>query len=138
MNRNDLRVLCYALGFQAAIIQDVPDDKRAIRATSIARFIESFCTLELPYHIDDGLEAEKSRAAILLDQYLTELQEKGSARLEHDRATLLEIYALLRLSRFSDDLKINEKDLFLNATEEEIAAHIAKLADEELHSRERG
>jgi len=138
MNRNDLRVLCYALGFQAALIQDVPDDKRATRATSIARFIESFCTVELPFHIDDDLEAAKSRAASLLDQYLTDLQENGSARLEHDRATLLEIYALLRLSRFSDDLKVKEKDLFLNATEDEITAHIVELAEKELRSRERG
>lgn len=138
MTRNELRIICYALGFHGALILGLPDEKRTVRAIADAKYTEAFCIAKLPHLINDGLDEAKSRAANLLDQYLTELQEKGSARLEHGRATLLEIYTLLRLSRFSDDLKIKEEDLFLNATEEEIAAHIVKLADKELRSRERG
>ena len=48
MTREDLRILCTALGFTAVIMKDVPGDNQAVRAVSIARLIESFCLLTEP------------------------------------------------------------------------------------------
>ena len=39
MTRDDLRIICTALGFTAVILKDVPADNQALRATSIAELI---------------------------------------------------------------------------------------------------
>jgi|SRR5208282_6884507 len=42
------RILFTALGFPAVVLGDVPKDKQALRATAIARLIESFCMSVVP------------------------------------------------------------------------------------------
>ena len=49
MTRTDRQILFTALGFLAVILRDdLPQDKRALRATSIAELIEAFCMSALP------------------------------------------------------------------------------------------
>jgi len=48
MKRLDHRIIFTALGFMAVVLSDLPQDKQALRATSIARLIESFCMTSLP------------------------------------------------------------------------------------------
>ncbi|MGB9154140.1 MAG: hypothetical protein WCD70_13760 [Alphaproteobacteria bacterium] len=47
MTRDDLRILCTALGFTAVIMKDVADNQ-VLRATSIAKLIEDFCITVVP------------------------------------------------------------------------------------------
>ena len=44
----DHRVLFTALGFLAVVLNDVPQDKQALRARALAKLIEEFCAGELP------------------------------------------------------------------------------------------
>ena len=48
MTRDDLRVLCTALGFLAVVLKDESGDDQALRAKSIARLIESYCVTTVP------------------------------------------------------------------------------------------
>ncbi len=49
MTRTDHRIIFTALGFLAVIMRnDLPQDKRALRAASIADLIEAFCLVEIP------------------------------------------------------------------------------------------
>jgi hypothetical protein len=53
MTPADQRVLFTALGFLAVILSDVPEEKQALRATAIARLIESFCMSAAPEAFGD-------------------------------------------------------------------------------------
>ena len=53
MTRTDHQILFTALGFLAVILSDVPQDKRALRATAIAGLIESFCRSAVPEAFED-------------------------------------------------------------------------------------
>jgi len=61
MTRMDYRVIFTALGFLAVILRnDVPQDKQALRATTIARLIESFCITSLPDAFANELSEQAS------------------------------------------------------------------------------
>ena len=48
MTRTDYKVIFTALGFLAVIQDNVPRDRQALRATTIAQLIEAFCASAVP------------------------------------------------------------------------------------------
>jgi hypothetical protein len=56
MTHTDYKVIFTALGFLAVILNDVPKDKQALRATAIASLIESFCMATVPEAFGDDAD----------------------------------------------------------------------------------
>jgi hypothetical protein len=48
MTRDDLRILCTALGFTAVVLKGEQTQDQAERARAFARLIEEFCLLSMP------------------------------------------------------------------------------------------
>jgi hypothetical protein len=49
MTRTDYKVIFTALGFLAVILDNVPRDRQASRATALAQLIEAFCATAKPF-----------------------------------------------------------------------------------------
>lgn len=136
MTRNDYRVICTALGFFSVITRgDIARDKQAMRAVSIARLIESFCQTEVPEAFaecqSDGGTAI-SETEHLLERYIAELRDHGSARFAFDRKTLLEMYELLLVHK----TRFEQKDFYVFAQDDVIASRVLQLAEERIRWEE--
>jgi hypothetical protein len=130
MTRTDYKVLFTALGFLAVILDNVPRDRQAARATAVAELIEAFCASAMPDAFpnaasDDvqGVEAQHT-----LERYLTDLRETGSADLSHDRPTLLRMYDLLLIEK----TRFEQKAFLESGHEDVIANRVLQLAEERL------
>src|ERR1700730_7133151 len=110
MTRTDHKVIFTALGFLAVIQNDVPKDKQALRASAIAGHIESFCMETVPEAFSTlNIEGGQTEAhEQLLENFIAELRDTGSARLSYDRQTLLGMYELLLIQK----LRFEQKEFF--------------------------
>jgi hypothetical protein len=130
MTRMDHKVIFTALGFLAVILDNVPRDKQAMRATAIAQLIEAFCATSVP----DGFMSEAPEAARtteteeLIELYIAELRDTGSAQLSHDRQTLLGMYDLLLIQK----MRFEQTAFFESGHDDVIANRILQLAEERL------
>jgi hypothetical protein len=130
MTRTDHKVIFTALGFLAVILDNVPRDKQAMRATAIAQLIEAFCAISVP----DGFVSEAPEAARtteteqLIELYIAELRDTGSAQLSHDRQILLGMYDLLLIQK----MRFEQKAFFDFGHDDVIANRIRQLAEERL------
>ena len=137
MTQNDLRILCTALGFSIVITGDVPAGKQALRATTIARLIKSFCQTSVPEALADEHSRQVTPAAEaerLLERYIAELRDHGSARFDFDRNTLLEMYELL----LTQKLRHSQKEFYDSAPDNVIANRVLQMADEKIQREEEG
>src|ERR1700690_1827911 len=130
MTRTDYKVLFTALGFLAVILDNVPRDRQALRATTLAQLIESFCATSLPEAFtSEAMEATgAAETEHLLELYVAELRAAGSAQLSHDRQTLLGMYDLLLVQK----TRFEQKDFFASGHDEVIANRILQLAEERI------
>lgn len=130
MTRTDYKVIFTALGFLAVILDNVPRDKQALRANTLAHLIESFCATSLPevFTSEASGTLVSGNAEQLIELYVAELRETGSARLSYDRETLLGMYELLLIQK----MRFEQKACFASAHDELIANSILQLAEEEL------
>lgn len=48
MTRTDYKVIFTALSFLAVTLDDVPRDRRALRANALAQLMEAFCATAVP------------------------------------------------------------------------------------------
>jgi hypothetical protein len=135
MTSTDYKVLFTALGFLAVILDNVPRDRQALRATTLAQLIEAFCASSVP----DALASEAVEGARtteteeLLELYIAELRDTGSAQLSHDRQTLLGMYELLLIQK----LRFEQKAFFESGHDDVIANRILQLAEERLQREQR-
>ena len=135
MTRDDLRILSTALGFSIVITGDVPQGKQALRATTIAGLIESFCKASLPdIFAGDSSDSFKPASATehLLERYIAELREHGSAPLDFDRKTLLDVYDLL----LAQKVRRANKEFYDSAPNDMIANLVVQMADERIRREE--
>src|ERR1700737_4191479 len=110
MTRTDYKIIFTALGFLAVILDNVPRDKQAMRATAIAQLIEAFCAASVPdaFMSDAPEGASTARTEAPLQRYIAQLRDTGSAQLSHDRQTLLGMYDLLLIQK----LRFEQKAFF--------------------------
>lgn len=137
MTRDDLRVLSTALGFSIVITGDVPQGKQALRATTIAGLIESFCRNSVPEAFAEepsGSVLSRSDTERMLEYYIAELREHGSSRLDHDRKMLLEMYDLL----LAQKVRRANKEFYDSAPNDIIANLVLQMADERIRHEEQG
>jgi hypothetical protein len=130
MTRTDYKVIFTALGFLAVILDNVPRDKQALRATTLAQLIEAFCATSLPEAFTSE-PPETSRTAEteqLLELYIAELRETGAARLSYDRQTLLGMYDLLLIQK----MRFEQKEFLASGHDDMIANRILQLAEERI------
>jgi hypothetical protein len=130
MTRTDHKIIFTALGFLAVILDNVPRDKQALRATGLAQLIEAFCATSVPdaFTSEDAGGARTAETEALLELFIAELRDTGSAPLSHDRQTLLGMYELLLIQR----TRFEQKDFYASGHEEVIANLILQLAEERL------
>ena len=130
MTRTDYKVIFTALGFLAVIQDNVPRDRQALRATTIARLIEAFCAASVPdaFVSEVPESARTAETGELLEAYIAELRDTGSAQLSHDRQTLLGMYERLLLQK----VRFEQKAFFDSGHDDVIANRILQLAEEQL------
>jgi hypothetical protein len=130
MTRTDHKIIFTALGFLAVILDNVPCDKQALRATTIAQLIEAFCAASVPdaFMSETPEGARTAETEELLQRYIAELRDNGSAQLSHDRQTLLGMYDLLLIQK----MRFEQREFFASGHDDVIANRIAQLAEERL------
>jgi hypothetical protein len=134
MTRADHKTIFTALGFLAVVMNDVPPDNQAMRATAIAKLIESFCKVSVPEAFE-GAETESSRATEvegLLERYIAELRETGSARLNYDRQTLLGMYEVLLIQKARHE----HNAFYASGPDDAIGNRVLHLAEERIQREE--
>ncbi|MDR3560881.1 MAG: hypothetical protein P4N59_05510 [Negativicutes bacterium] len=135
MMRQDYQIIFTALGFLAVILRDdVPQDKQALRATSIARLIESFCVTEVPDAFSEECIAHNTTVSSvepLLEHYIAELRDNGSADSSFDRKTLLQMYELLTIQK----MRHEQNELYTAGHDDLIAQIVFQMAADKI-SRE--
>ena len=118
----DKRTFFASLGFLAVILNDTPKGKQPQRAALLAQLIEEFCSAPIS-------EINKKRSTQeLIKSYIAELRDNGSARLDHDRKTLLDMYEMLLVEKVWHD----QREFFLNGHEDIIANRILQLVEEKM------
>lgn len=130
MRSVDQKTLFTALGFLAVVLQDETLDKRAIRAKAIAELMDQFCAEATSERYVD-LRAENPHPAQsreLLEDYIAELRDAGSASLNYDRHTLLDMYEILLVQKMWHE----QREFFATGHEDLIAGRILKLAEERI------
>jgi len=128
MTPNDLRIHATALGFLAVLMRDLPRDKQAQRAVSIARLIEAFCHETVPEAFDHNHSHYADGSAVterLLDGYIAELRETGSALMAFDRPTLLKMYELLHIRQLRHD----QREFYASGHDDVIANRVLQMAE---------
>jgi len=128
MTPNDLRIHATALGFLAVIMHDLPRDKQAQRAVAIAKLIEAFCHETLPEAFDHGHSHYVDSVAVterLLDSYIAELRDTGSALMAFDRPTLLKMYELLHIRQLRHD----QQEFYASGHDDVIANRVLLMAE---------
>jgi hypothetical protein len=130
MTNNNNKILFTALGFLAVIMNEVPQNKRALRATALARLIEEFCATALPEAVANNcLEASRwAETENLIELYIAELRDTGSARLNYDRPTLLNMYEQLLFQKMLHE----QKEFIASGHDDVIANRILQLAEEKI------
>ncbi len=129
----DRKTFFAALGFFAVILSDAPSDKQAERAGALAKLIEEFCSTtssgftEVPS--EDGRWGQADQ---LLEVYIAELRDTGSAPLDHDRQTLADMYELLLFQKILNE----QKEFCETGPEDMIASRILQLAEEKIQRGE--
>lgn len=129
MTRTDQKVLFTALGFLAVVINDVPGDGRAARATALADLIEGFCKTMVPDAFGlEGAPQERRATELVLETFIAEMHANEFARLSFARPTLLAMYELLLIQ----EIRFDQKEFFAFGDEDSIAERIVRLVDERL------
>ena len=130
MTRTDYKVVFTALGFLAVVLDNVPRDKQVFRATSLAQLIEAFCATSVPgAFMSDAPEAVRTtETEKILELYIAELRDTGSAQLSHDRQTLLGMYELLLIQK----IRFEQAAFFESGHDDVIANRILQLAEERI------
>ncbi|MET4072596.1 hypothetical protein ABID58_007425 [Bradyrhizobium sp. S3.2.6] len=80
MTRIDHKIIFAALGFLAVILDNVPRDKQALRATSLAQLMEAFCAASVPdaFMSEAPQGARTAETEELLQLDIAELRDSGS------------------------------------------------------------
>lgn len=136
MTRTDHKVLFTALGFMAVVLQDVPLDKQALRATVVARLIESFCVTALPdafEFINLGDAGHAVEINPLIERYKADFVNEESASLSFDRETLLKMYDQLLLRQ----AHLKNREFYASCSDDLIANRIRQMVEEEINHEER-
>jgi hypothetical protein len=130
MTRTDRKVIFTALGFLAVILDNVPRERQALRATALADLIEGFCVTTMPEaFMSEAPEASRTaETEQLLELYIAELRETGSAQMAFDRPTLFGMYELLLIQKTRHE----QSAFFASAHDEVIANRILQLVEERL------
>jgi hypothetical protein len=130
MRRTDHKIIFTALGFLAVILDNAPRDRQAMRAMTVAQLIEEFCASSVPdaFTSEAPEGARTAETEELLQLYIAEFRDTGSAQLSHDRQTLLGMYELLLLQK----LRFEQKAFFESGHDEVIANRILQLVEEQL------
>ncbi len=122
MTHIDKRTFFASLGFLAVILNDTPKGKQAHRAAAIAQLIEEFCSAPIS-------ETNNKRSTQeLIRNYTAGLRDNGSARLDYDRKTLLDMYEMLLVEKVWHD----QREFFATGHEDMIANRILQLVEEKL------
>jgi hypothetical protein len=129
MTRKDHRIFFTALGFLAAVQSNVREDKRSLQATMLAGLIESFCENAMP----GAFANELPDIEPLLESYIKELRDTGSAKLNFDRQTLLRMYELLTVQNMRNE----QKQFYISGHDDVIANRVLQLAEERIRREER-
>ena len=140
MTRDDLRILCTALGFSAVIANDVASrEKQALRATAIAGLIEAFCMSAVPdafgFDASDDIICDATAIDREIDRYKEELRVEGSAELPQDRETLIKFYDRLLLRKEHYD----QREFYASGSTAIFANRVLHMVEEEINcDKERG
>ncbi len=132
MTQKDHHIIFTALGFLVVILRDdVLRHKEALRATSSARLIESFCIKSVP----DSFASEHIRCNAvndsikhLIERYITKLRDEGSSDIFFDRETLLGMYEVL----LTQEMRHMHKEFYESAHDDTIASRVLQLAHEKI------
>jgi hypothetical protein len=73
----DRKIFFTALGFLTVILNDVPKDKQALRATAIASLIESFCMATVPDAFGDDTENVSDASERMVDAIASIIKANG-------------------------------------------------------------
>jgi len=73
MTRTDQKVIFTALGFLAVVLDNVPRESQALRATTLAQLIEAFCATAVPEALV-GDAATGAAETDLLQEAMTALE----------------------------------------------------------------
>lgn len=129
MTRTDYKIIFRALGFLAVVLNNVPREKQAQRAATLAQLIEAFCAASMPEVADSTLlETSPRDVSDILENYMTELRDTGSARLSYSRDILLGMYELLLIQK----LRFEQREFFASGHDDVIANRILQLVEERL------
>lgn len=138
MTRDDLQVLCTALGFMVVVMKGEAEDKQASRAKAFAKLIESFCLVTVPealgaanIALDDS--ASIAQIDLTIDRYKAELIDSESASLSFDRDVLIKIYDRLMLRQ----IRRQQRAFYEKGTGDMIANQILNLVTEEIEAEQR-
>ena len=80
MTSTDHKVIFTALGFLAVILNDVPKDKQALRATAIASLIESFCMAAVPDAFGGGADNFSNVRERMVDAIASIIKTEGTCQ----------------------------------------------------------
>jgi hypothetical protein len=128
MTLTDHKIIFTALGFLAVVMNDAQPDNRAMRAAAIAKLIESFCMVSVPEAFGNE-EANSHRATEterILERYIEDLRDTGSAPLNYDRQTLLAMYEGLLIQKARHE----QKAFYASGPDDVIANRVLQLAEE--------
>lgn len=133
MTRDDLRILCTALGFTAIVLKGEPAENQASRAHAFARLIESFCFVTVPEALgvpNGHLGDERDPAAIdrVIDRYKAELLDQDCAALPTERGDLLKMYDRLLLRQ----IRREQREFYALGSADMLANRVLQLVEEEI------
>ena len=133
MTRDDLRILCTALGFAITVIKDVPENNQALRAKTVGKLIEAFCFVASPDALGISNENASDDDPVSIDHAIelhkAELLQEGSTHLPDDRASLLKFYDRLQQRR----QRRMERHFYSTSSDALIANRVMQLIEEEIN-----
>lgn len=135
MNHVSPPMLFLSLGFLAVLLKDdAPPGNRASQAMALAKLMEDFYDVSLSKRWPDNQLPSVSEPTPqdLLDRYIEELRDTGSADLSHDRPTLLAMYETLLLRK----IRREQKQFFMTGSSDMIANCILQLTAEQIDARD--
>jgi hypothetical protein len=92
MTRTDYKIIFTSLGFLAVILDNLPRDKQASRAPTLAQLFESFCASSAPEAFDaPNIEGAAQRGRFATVLISTHVRRAGSAKVGNSLADRVEL-----------------------------------------------
>jgi hypothetical protein len=92
MTRTGYKIIFTSLGFLAVILDNLPRDKQALRAATLAQLIESFCASSVPEAFDvPNIEGGRTEAAFATVLISTHVRRAGSAKVGNSLTDCVEL-----------------------------------------------